>query len=207
MTKHLAGSSIVIAISSLLLLVPSGAMAGGLTSASGTALAALPTVSSLLFTQSSPSPNLDTTSITSIPLTAVGTSSKGAASPGIANPDNCNLSVQNYPHISTTMKRNGVKVYEEVVCSIAPPKQYISVSLYKDTCCGPYLEGIGSNTNYNALTVGASGSVDCSNLTQNTVFFGVASAYSIQQNGVQYSAEGQSVSKTLKCGTRGGGPL
>ena len=207
MTRHLAGSSILIAISGLLLLVPPGAMADGLTSAPGTALAALPTVSSLLVKQNPPSPNLTPTSITSIPLTAVDTNSKAAASPGIANPDNCNLSVQNYPHISTTMKGNGVKVFEQVVCTIAPPQQYIAVSLYKDTCCGPYLEGAGSNTNYYKLTVGASGSVDCSNLRQDTVFFGVASAYSIQQDRVQYSAEGQSVSKTLKCGTRGGGPL
>src|SRR6266576_3360402 len=129
MTKHLAGSSIVIAISGLLLLVLSGAMADGLTYASGTALAPLPTVSSLLFTQNSPSPNLAPTSITSIPLTAVG---KAAAGPGIANPDNCNLSVQNYSHISSSMNKNGVKVFEQVVCTIAPPKQYISVSLYKD---------------------------------------------------------------------------
>jgi len=132
MTKHLAGSSIVIAISGLLLLVLSGAMADGLTYASGTALAPLPTVSSLLFTQNSPSPNLAPTSITSIPLTAVGTNSKAAAGHGIANPDNCNLSVQNYPHISSSMNKNGVKVFEQVVCTIAPPSN-TSLSLSTKT--------------------------------------------------------------------------
>src|SRR5207244_8393702 len=151
-------------------LVDAGALADRSAHASGTAIAPHPTGSSLLVTQNSPSPNLAPTSITSIPLTAVG---KAAAGPGIANPDNCNLSVQNYPHISSSMNKNGVKVFEQVVCTIAPPKQYISVSLYKDTYCGPYLEGVGSNTNYYKLTVGASGSVDCSNLTQTTVFFGV----------------------------------
>jgi hypothetical protein len=136
----------------------------------------------------------------SIPLTAIDTNSTG---PG--GPDNCNLYVGNYPHISTTLKRSGVKVFEEVTCDAAPPKQYISVTLYKDTCCGAYLEGSGTNTNYHELKVGASGAVDCTNLAQDTTFWGVASAYSIQHDGRQYSAEGQSPSATLRCGTPGGG--
>jgi len=196
MRRHLVGSSIVLAVAGLLLLTPSGSMAGGVTDASGTTPALLPTVSSLL-TQNSPPPSAGSVSMASIPLTVVGTSATG--------PDNCNLYVGNYPHISTTYKRWGVKVFEEVTCDAAPPKQYISVTLYKDTCCGAYLEGSDSNTNYNQLKVGAGGAVDCSNLDQDTTFWGVASAYSIQHDGRQYSAEGQSPSATLKCGTPGGG--
>ncbi|PYX68205.1 MAG: hypothetical protein DMG78_25840 [Acidobacteria bacterium] len=204
MRKCLVESSLLVAILGLLLLVPSLAMAGGLESASRPAFAPLPSVSSL-FAGNVSSQSPSSPPVGPVRLTAAGEIPERAGSPGLFNPDNCNLYVGNYPHIATSMNRAGVKVFEQVNCSIAPSKQYISVALYKDTCCGSYFENQGSNTNYSQLSVGASASVNCQDTEQATTFYGVASAYSDQQDGGRYSAEGQSPDQTLRCGTPGGG--
>ncbi len=180
--------AIAAATSLLLLAVPSVANASPAVDAP-----APPTASSLLSSAPASAP---------VPMREPSNAA-AFASPQAYSPAGCRLYVSNYPHLAKSLSYSGVKVFESASCTYPVSKLYFSVSLYKTDFWGSYYESNGSNTNYYSTYVGAGAGVYCSDLTQNTTFYGVAYSYS-QEGGITYSDEGVSPSVTLKCGTPGG---
>jgi hypothetical protein len=155
-------------------------------------------------------------SLAAVPGTALATTARPAhaqtsdratiaSRPMETSPAKCELHFARKPHIQTSDKHKGERwadAFEFASCKRKVSTLYLSVSLYKDDFLGFYYEDSVRHTVHDKDYVASSPEVKCTS-SKSTTFYAISYAYSIE-SGKKYSAEGQSPSATLDCGTPGG---